>query len=76
MDLVALARARQRPGLSDLACSGMTGMSLQVPRNVQVPDRRSGPHLHHMRRTLSPCQPARGASGAISAGYVRHRPGP
>ncbi len=35
MDVVALACARQRPGLSDdLACSGMAGIGLQVPRNV------------------------------------------
>lgn len=34
MDLVALACAGQRPGLSDLACSGMTGMDPQVRRNV------------------------------------------
>jgi hypothetical protein len=75
VDLVALACARQRPGLSDLACSGMAGMGLQMPRNVRVPDRRSGPHLHHMRRTLNPCQPARGASGPSPPGYgVARRP--
>jgi hypothetical protein len=59
VDLDALACARQGPGLSDLTCSGMTGMGLQMPRE------RTGPRPKK-RPAASP--------HATSVGYSRAGP--
>ena len=62
-----MARALQRPGLSDLACSGMTDMGLQVPRNVRGPRLKKRPAPSPHATNAEPMSARTGSLGVISS---------